>query len=66
VGRPRGLAGLPDAHSGPAFATLAGLVQFAGSDPLDLRQVQNTQQTIHRVSPTGMVQRLIAAFRSSY
>ncbi|MET0270753.1 MAG: cell division protein FtsA, partial [Sphingomonas sp.] len=24
VGRPRGLTGLPDAHSGPAFATLAG------------------------------------------
>lgn len=66
VGRPRGLAGLPDAHSGPAFATLAGLVQFAASNPLDLRQVQSNQQTIHRVSPTGMVQRLIAAFRSGY
>ena len=66
VGRPRGLAGLPDAHSGPAFATLAGLVQFAASDPLDLRQVPNGQTTVHRTSASSVVQRLMAAFRSSY
>src|SRR3546814_12934233 len=29
IGRPRGLHGLPDAHSGPAFATPAGLVLYA-------------------------------------
>jgi cell division protein FtsA len=33
VGRPRGLAGLPVAQEGPAFATLAGLVMFAARDP---------------------------------
>ena len=37
IGRPRGLTGLPEAHSGPAFATLAGLALFAASDPVDLR-----------------------------
>ncbi|HEX8446337.1 MAG TPA: cell division protein FtsA [Sphingomonas sp.] len=66
IGRPRGLAGLPDAHSGPAFATLAGLIQFAASDPLDLRQVTSGHQMVHRASATNMVQRLIAAFRSGY
>jgi len=67
VGRPRGLAGLPDAHSGPAFATLAGLIQFAASDPIDLRRISPVpRQTIVRPSPGNLVQRLIAAFRSSY
>jgi cell division protein FtsA len=66
VGRPRGLLGLPEAHSGPAFATLAGLVQFAASDPIDLRQITTSQQTVHRMSATSMVQRMIAAFRSGY
>src|SRR4029453_11458183 len=31
IGRPN-LRGLPDAHSGPAFATLVGLALFAASD----------------------------------
>jgi cell division protein FtsA len=66
VGRPRGISGLPDAHSGPAFATLAGLVQFAASDPIDLRQISPAHQTVHRANATNLVQRLITAFRSSY
>jgi len=67
VGRPRGLAGLPDAHSGPAFATLAGLIQFAASDPIDLRRISPVpRQTVVRPTPGNLVQRLIAAFRSSY
>jgi cell division protein FtsA len=66
IGRPRGLAGLPEAHSGPAFATLAGLAQFAAAAPVDLRQIVPSQQTVHRVSASGMVQKLIAAFRQGY
>ena len=66
VGRPRGLAGLPEAHSGPAFATLAGLIHYAASDPLDLRTIAPTAQTVHRVSGSGMFQRMIAAFRNGY
>ncbi|WP_221792432.1 cell division protein FtsA [Aquisediminimonas sediminicola] len=38
VGRPRGLIGLPEAHGGPAFSALAGLVHHAASNPADLRQ----------------------------
>jgi len=66
IGRPRGLAGLPEAHSGPAFATLAGLVQFAASAPVDLRQIVPSHQTVHRVSAGGMIQKLINAFRQGY
>lgn len=66
VGKPRGLIGLPDAHSGPAFATLSGLVQFAASDPIDLRQISPAYQTVHRASTGNFVQRMIAAFRSGY
>jgi len=66
VGRPRGLAGLPDAHSGPAFATLAGLTRYAASDPIDLRTapIARDQQVIR---PTGsaLIQRLVAALRTN-
>jgi cell division protein FtsA len=39
IGRPRGLAGLPDAQSGAAFATLAGLVLHAATPRLDLARL---------------------------
>src|SRR3546814_20737755 len=51
IGRPRGLHGLPDAHSGPAFATLAGLVIYAASYPVDLPDLPMLAQAIH--PPTG-------------
>jgi cell division protein FtsA len=34
IGRPGGLRGLPEAMSGPAFSTVAGLVHFAADRPL--------------------------------
>jgi cell division protein FtsA len=64
--RPRGLSGLPEAHAGPAFATVAGLVQYAASDPVDLRQIVPSQLTVHRPSASSVVQRLMAAFRQGY
>jgi cell division protein FtsA len=69
VGRPS-LPGLPEAHSGPAFATLAGLALFAASDELDLGGATVAAPTPVRsaMSSSGgnIVQRLIAAFRSGY
>lgn len=66
VGRPRGLAGLPDAHSGPAFATLAGLTCYAASDPVDLRTAPlAAAQTMVRASGSALIQRLVAAFRTN-
>lgn len=63
VGRPT-MAGLPEAHSGPAFSTLAGLAQFAASDDTDLRAGFAAPQGDGRSG--NMVQRLIAAFRTQY
>jgi cell division protein FtsA len=66
IGRPS-LPGLPDAHSGPAFATLVGLAQFAASSELDLRAVMSPQQAVQKESGGGnVVQRLISAFRSGF
>ena len=53
VGRPRGLVALPEAHGGPAFATLAGLAYYAASDPIDLRGIAAQQQTVHRQKGHG-------------
>jgi cell division protein FtsA len=65
IGRP-GLPGLPDAHAGPAFATLVGLALFAASDELDLRSVVATGLTHQKAAGGGIVQRMISAFRSGY
>ena len=65
VGRPK-MAGLPEAHSGPAFSTLAGLAQFAASRELDLRQLTAPDTVISRPDGGNIVQRLIAAFRTQY
>jgi cell division protein FtsA len=65
VGRPN-MSGLPEAHSGPAFATLAGLAQFAASDDLDLRQITGPTQVMSKLEGANIVQRLIAAFRTQY
>lgn len=64
VGRPT-MAGLPEAHSGPAFSTLAGLAQFAASDDTDLRDGFAAPHGEGRAAG-NMFQRLIAAFRTQY
>jgi cell division protein FtsA len=66
IGRPRGLAALPEAHSGPAFATLTGLAVYAASNPVDLRGADAARSDPERRTPSGLVHRLIAAFRSGY
>ncbi|MBA3676971.1 MAG: cell division protein FtsA [Sphingosinicella sp.] len=65
VGRPR-VPGLPEAHGGPAFATLVGLAQFAASNELDLRQVRSPGAAPLRTTGGSVVQRMISAFRSGY
>lgn len=66
VGRPRRLTALPEAHSGPAFATLAGLAHYAASDQVDLRSVAVAQQAVVRPTGTAMLRRLVQAFRANY
>ena len=67
VGRPKGLIALPEAHAGPAFATLAGLARFAAADPIDLRALEPaSHQMVTKASPGAILQRLMTAFRSNY
>ena len=66
IGRPRGLSGLPEAHAGPAFATLAGLAFYAASDPIDLRAIAPAAQTVHRPGGFQLVRKLIQAARANY
>ena len=66
VGRPRGLTALPEAHAGPAFATLAGLAFYAAADPLDLRALTPAQQLVHRPRGFALFRRLLAAVRANY
>lgn len=66
IGRPRGISALPDAHSGPAFATLAGLAVFAASDPVDLRSIEPSHQMVVRPRGMAMFSRLMSAFRANY
>ncbi len=66
VGRPRGLTGLPDAHGGPGFATLAGLAFFAASDPVDLRGLVPQQQMVVRQKGLTALRRLFQAAKANY
>jgi cell division protein FtsA len=66
IGRPRRLTALPEAHSGPAFATLAGLAHYAASNPVDLRSVASNHIQVIKPSGVAMFQRLVQAFRTNY
>jgi cell division protein FtsA len=60
VARPRQLTGLPDAHSGPAFATLVGLALLAGSGTGDIRDFGLVAR---QIPAKGMIGRLIQAMK---
>ena len=66
IGRPRGLTALPEAHGGPAFATLAGLAFYAANDPVDLRALAPQPQTVHRTRGLGMFRKLMQTARANY
>ena len=66
IGRPRGLTALPEAHGGPAFATLAGLAFYAATDPVDLRALAPQPQTVHRTRGLGMFRKLVQTARANY
>jgi cell division protein FtsA len=59
VGRPRTLAGLPDAHSGPAFSTLVGLACLAAGKNGDIRDIPVAGSR----PPKGVLGRFIAAIK---
>lgn len=48
LGRPPQLAGMPEAHHAPGFATLAGLCLYAADDPVDIRAVGAGRAGVYR------------------
>ena len=66
IGRPRGLTGLPDAQSGAAFATLAGLALFAAEDLPDLWNAKPAGTPRPGAAKTGgRLQQMVDKLRSS-
>ncbi|MEL7444975.1 MAG: cell division protein FtsA [Pseudomonadota bacterium] len=65
IGRAPSLTGLPEAHSTPGFATLAGLCLYAADDPIDIRTVgSNFQRTSKPSGALGITQILSRLFRA--
>lgn len=70
VGRAPQLKGLPEAHSTPGFATLAGLCLYAADDPVDIRSVGAQLQSGLRYgaspAPTQAIGRVFRALREYF
>ena len=64
VGRPRGITGLPEAHSGPAFATLVGLANLAASGTGDIRDI--AIRSSERKVGNGLFGKLFSALKQGY
>ena len=65
LGRPRGLTGLPDAQSGSAFSTLAGLALFAAADVPDLYHARSGKPVAAKVADAGKWRGMFGKLKSS-
>lgn len=61
IGRPPPLRGLPEAHSVPGFATLAGLILYAKEAPVDIRRLGSRFTPTHSPGPGASVRRIWSA-----
>lgn len=66
IGRPTGLSGLPEAHSGPAFSTLAGLVIYAQSNPVDLKLGLGVDDPSGGHAKPSVIARILQIIRDNY
>jgi cell division protein FtsA len=66
IGRPPQMKGLPEAHSVPGFATLAGLVLYAAADPVDIRTIGSSYQMVHRPGFAALVWRIWMAVKAYF
>jgi cell division protein FtsA len=66
IGRPVGLGGLPEAHSGPAFSTLAGLILYAHSNPVDLKLGLGLDDPSTAGGKPGILARIMQIIRENY
>ena len=66
IGKPPALRGLPEAHSVPGFATLAGLCLYAADDPIDIRSIGPGYQPTTRYSGTELANRVWRAVKEYF
>lgn len=66
VGRPIGLAGLPDAHSGPAFSTMVGLVHHAASERAELKDGYRGPGGSGGHGEGGLIERIKRAIKDNF
>jgi cell division protein FtsA len=66
IGKPQGLPGLPEAHSSPAFSTLAGLVIYAAADPIDIRAIGSRFTPTTAYGPLDTLIRVWGALRAYF
>ncbi|KLE33834.1 cell division protein FtsA [Aurantiacibacter luteus] len=66
IGRPVALKGLPEAHTTPGFATLAGLVLYAVEDPVDIRSIGSKTTITSSYGPVATVLRIWRAMREYF
>lgn len=66
VGRPRGLFALPEAHAGPAFATLVGLALYGYANPMDLRNKVVSSGSVGGDAPEPWWRRFVNVVKANY
>jgi cell division protein FtsA len=66
IGRPTGLVGVPEAHSGPAFSTLCGLLLYAHSNPVDLKLGLGLDDPSASGAKPGVIARIMQIIRENY
>ena len=66
IGKPSGLSGLPEPHSGPAFSTLIGLVHYAASDRVDLKSQFDKGDEYGGGGVSSLWDRIIRAIRENF
>ena len=66
IGKPQGVSGVPEAHSGPAFSTLIGLVRYAASDRVDLKGPLDPNDDYAGGAMPGIIERIKRAIRENF
>lgn len=65
IGAPSALSGLPEAHKGPAFTALVGLIQYAVSDQYEQNMIHQLDNE-YGVGAQSLLQRIINAFKDNF
>lgn len=66
IGKPSGLSGIPDAHAGPAFSTLVGLVLYAASERVELKAGYDAHGNYATGMMPSLFERIKRAIRDNF